>query len=308
MKDIDAPFVVEHLDQSVLSATTSRDKIITQYLLGTTYWLLDRKDDAFIAMSKAVDEIAKEEYMDTDPIFTSTRIDPEMAVIRTQTFEGMSNLCSRNGQYQQALDLLVGLKDFDATAWDGKEIEVIGLCMNIDPSGHKAMEMLKAWSKTERRSYFSRVYGRSLRLSADKQIILRHTCPASRTGEMELYMHWLQEGKPSLFQQHATALIYEIVLDDEHRAGELRRKIFSARPAIYDKDKRAEDVRAVQQENWRREAAAIYRRFQATNHWKDRENLLGEIESLPILPFQHRDEVQESQVGMLRAYMLRVLG
>jgi hypothetical protein len=308
MNDIDVPFVVEHLDKSVLSSNTSRDRIITQYLLGTIYWLLNRKDDALMAMSEVVHEIAKEEYMNADPDLASTKIDPEMAVIRTQTFEGMANLCNRNGQHQQALDLWMGLRDFNTTTWEGHETEIIELCLKLDPSGHKAMTMLKSWSKKERRSYFGRIYGRSLFRCNIKQYILQRTCAASRTGEMELYMGWLQEGKPSLFQQHATALIYETVLGDEHRAGEVRRKIFSARPAIYDENKRAEDVRAVQQENWRREAAAIYRRFQATSDWKERVNLLGKIESLPILPFQHRDELQESQVGMLRAYMLRVLG
>jgi tetratricopeptide (TPR) repeat protein len=299
---IDLPFVVEQLNQCVRLSTTSRDNIITLYFLGRVYCLPQKYTDAITAYRKVLEQIPKAESAQTGTA------DLEMIAIRDQTTQQIVPLYTSAAQYQQAVDLLIDLKQFSKSTEYGEDPDIIEYCSKLDPSGQNAMGMLKAWSRKERKSYMRFVYGSYWYWVATKQQVIEHTRPARRTGEMALYMRWMTEGKTNPYQQHAIAFIYEIVLHDEVGAEEARNKIFKMRPAAYDADMSAFEIQTVQEESWRKQAAALYRRFQATSDLKARENLLEKLESLPVLSFQQSEELQESQVGMLRAYMLRILG
>jgi tetratricopeptide (TPR) repeat protein len=299
---IDMLFVIEQLKNCARLSTTSRDKIITSYFLGRVYFLINKNSDTIEAYQEVLQEISKAESTQTGAAHL------EMIHIRGLTTRVMVPLCASVGRYQQALDLLINFRKFSNSTEYGDDADIIQFCSKLDASGHKAMGMLKAWSRKEKKSYMRFVYGSFVYWQATKQQVIEHTRPARRTDEMGLYMRWMTDGKTNPFQQHAIAFIYEVVLHDEVKAEEVRNNIFKMRPATYDDDRRAFDIQTVQEESWRKQAAALYRRFQATSDLKARENLLDKLESLPVLPFQHSDELQESQVGMLRAYMLRILG
>jgi hypothetical protein len=299
---IDLPLVVEQLNHCVRLSTTPRDKIITTYFLGRVYWLLNKNSDAIAAYGEVLEEVSIAESAQTGSA------DLEMISIRDQTISVIVPLCASVARYQQAVDLLIDFRKSSKSTEYGVDPRIIEFCSKQDPSGHKAMSMLKAWSRKEKKSYMRIVYGSYSYWEATKQQVIEHTRPARRTGEMALYMRWMTEGKTNPYQQHAIAFIYEIVLHDEVRAEEARNKIFKMRPAAYDADRSAFEIQTVQEESWRKQAAALYRRFQATSDLKAREHLLEKLESLPVLSFQQSEELQESQVGMLRAYMLRILG
>lgn len=232
----------------------------------------------------------------------------EVANIREMTLDRLSDMLEHTGRYQEALDLRLEFKPLCNITLYHMNRSIIQLCWKLDQSGKKVMEMLKSWSKKERNTYFRRIYGGLYSGPVSRTELIESIRSPRRTGELQLYMNWLHQADQTLFQRQVIATIYEDILQGLEKAKEVRLRLFRIKPSLYDSTKQVESFRLVQSVEWRRYAATIFRQFQATFDSDIRETLLEELKSLPVLQFQHSDELQESQVGMLRAYMLRVLG
>ncbi|PVI00627.1 hypothetical protein DM02DRAFT_671848 [Periconia macrospinosa] len=296
-------FVIGQMQESAALATTSRDRMITLYFLGIFYCMLNKKADAISVFSKARREISREN-LDLTSSEGEDIVSSEVANIRELILDRLSDLLEGTGRYQEALDLRSEFKSLYNILRYNINFSIIRLCWKLDQTGQKAMDILKSWSKKERNTYFRRIYGGPV----SRADLIEHTRPPRRTAEMQLYLGWLQEADQTLYQQQVRATIYQDILHDVEKAKEVRLQLFRAKPALYDIKKRVDDIKLVQGEEWRRHAAAIYRQFLATSNPEIMESKLEELASLPVLRFQQSDELQESQVGMLRAYMLRVLG
>lgn len=306
--DIDA--AIKLMKQSIELAINPIEKTMTLYLFGIFYFMLKKQDDAISIFRDARSEAQR---MDLDSVPESIR--EEAMLIQELNLDRLANTVQKAGDYQEALILFEERRTLKNSKFRQTiHRSILALSLKVDPSGQQAMRTLTSWPRADRTTFFEFPFRNG---PLDRGQYIELTRPARRTGKIHVLLEILHEQE--VIERHATlrilhlrqalSRIYLDLLRDFNRAKEVKLQILHMKPG---REERLhwtyETFKATQDIEWRQYAALIFSQFQSTSDISIKENLLHQLRCIPRLHFQKSDELKESQVGMLMAYMLRTLG
>ncbi|KAJ4294462.1 hypothetical protein N0V90_008153 [Kalmusia sp. IMI 367209] len=290
-----------------LMVDASLDKIDTLGLLAHVH---APKGDYTIPLSHLDEALAMIKAMEFDEVSDTQR--QMLASRRLAIVSEKASRLHQAGYLEEALHMYESQMEMAGDDIHRSTLtEILNICDELDPSGHRFALTIRTWSNNQRNEWFRSSY----QYQMNTNDLEKFTKIAKDTNNLNFLLDWMSalekklakssnEGLLLLRARSVISHLYLTVVEDTDRAKKVWLKVLSIKPEM--EPYNPEILKEALIEQWIRLSDYIFSQFQLSSDPKRKAVLLNELKSIPRVNTD--DELKDSHVGMLFANMLRVMG